>query len=120
MNFGPLVLEKKMKMWNVYDSNDNDNDDDNDNNHDNGQILIRKLNWAFGSDEVKTRRSMDHIARIRNSSYLETHLRNAKIVYHDVDKEQKLWSSLWELNVPYLKILSSFHPWLLFVKFTLM
>ena len=72
-------------MWNVYDSNDDDNDNDNNNNHDDGQILIRKLILAFGSDEVKIRRSMDHIARIRNSSYLETHLRNAKIVYHDVD-----------------------------------
>ena len=35
VEIGPLVLEKKMKMWKVYDNDDNDNDnDDNDNNND--------------------------------------------------------------------------------------
>ena len=28
VEIGPVVLEKKMKMWKVYDDNDNDNDDD--------------------------------------------------------------------------------------------
>ena len=33
---GPVVLEKNMKMWKVYDkANDDDNNDD-------GQVLIRK------------------------------------------------------------------------------
>ena len=42
-----VVLEKKMKMQNVYD-NANDDDDDNDNDED-GLILIRK-----GSSELKS------------------------------------------------------------------
>ena len=33
----PLVLEKKMKMWKVYDNNDDSDDSDDD-----------KLTWAFG------------------------------------------------------------------------
>ena len=47
VDIGPVVLEKKMKMWKVYDSDDNNNDD-----NDDGQILIRKshlslrLRWA--------------------------------------------------------------------------
>ena len=32
VEIGPVVLEKKMKMWKVYD-----NDDDNDNDNDDGQ-----------------------------------------------------------------------------------
>ena len=32
VQIGPVVLEKKMKMWKVYE-----NDDDSDNNDDNGQ-----------------------------------------------------------------------------------
>ena len=27
VEIGPLVLEKKMKMWKVYDDDDDDNDD---------------------------------------------------------------------------------------------
>ena len=44
VEIGPVVLEKKMKMWKVYDNNDYDDD---------GQrtILIRK---AFGSCELKS------------------------------------------------------------------
>ena len=45
VEIGPVVLEKNLKMWKVYDKNDdNDNDD--------GQIFIRKaqlslqLRWA--------------------------------------------------------------------------
>ena len=34
IKIGSVVLEKKMKMWKVYDDNDND---DNDNNDDDGQ-----------------------------------------------------------------------------------
>ena len=34
VEIGPVVLEKKMKMWKVYDDNDNNNND-NDNNDDN-------------------------------------------------------------------------------------
>ena len=34
IEIGPVVLEKKMKMWKVYDNNDNNNND-NDNNDDN-------------------------------------------------------------------------------------
>ena len=34
VEIGPVVLEKKMKMWKVYDNDDND---DNDNNNDDGQ-----------------------------------------------------------------------------------
>ena len=36
-------------MWNGHD--DDDKDDDKDNND--GQILIRKLTWAFGSGKLK-------------------------------------------------------------------
>ena len=43
VEIGPVVLEKKMKMWKVYD-NDDDNDD--------GQQT--KLTWAFGSGELKS------------------------------------------------------------------
>ena len=31
IEIGPVVLEKKMKMWKVYDNDDNDNDDNDDN-----------------------------------------------------------------------------------------
>mgnify|MGYP003683272863 CR=1 FL=1 len=44
VEIGPVVLKKKMKMWKVYDNND-DNDDD-------GQ-WSEKLTWAFGSGELK-------------------------------------------------------------------
>ena len=37
VEIGPVFMEKKMKMWKVYDNN-NDNDDDNENGQ---QILIR-------------------------------------------------------------------------------
>ena len=50
VEIGLVVLEKKLKMWKVYDK---DNDDDyNDNVNDDGQIFIRKahlslwLRWA--------------------------------------------------------------------------
>ena len=48
VEIGPVVLEKKMKMWKVYD----ENYDNNENDDDDGQILIRKahislrLRWA--------------------------------------------------------------------------
>ena len=45
VEIGPVVLEKKMKMWKVYDN------DDNDNNNDDGQRT--NLTWAFGSGELK-------------------------------------------------------------------
>ena len=41
---GPVVLEKKMKMWKVYDDNNDDND---------GQQL------TFGSGELKTQFDID-------------------------------------------------------------
>ena len=34
VKIGPVVLEKKMKMWKVYDDNDNDNDDNDDDDND--------------------------------------------------------------------------------------
>ena len=37
VEIGPVVLEKKMKMWKVYndnDNNDNDNDDNDDDDND--------------------------------------------------------------------------------------
>ena len=37
VEIGPVVLVKKMKMWKVYDNNEND-----DNDNDSEQILIRK------------------------------------------------------------------------------
>ena len=35
IEIGPAVLEKKMKMWKVYDDDDNDNDDNDNDNNDN-------------------------------------------------------------------------------------
>ena len=35
VEIGPVVLEKKMKMWKVYDNNNDANDDNNDANEDN-------------------------------------------------------------------------------------
>ena len=46
VEIGQVVLEKKMKMWKVYD-NDNINDDENDD----GQ----RTKFAFGSGELKIR-----------------------------------------------------------------
>ena len=46
IQIGQVVLEKKMKMWKVYD-NDNINDDENDD----GQ----RTKFAFGSGELKIR-----------------------------------------------------------------
>ena len=39
VEIGPVVLEKKMKMWKVYDDNYNNNDNDynDDNDHNDGQ-----------------------------------------------------------------------------------
>ena len=37
LEIGPVDLEKKMKMWKVYDNDDNDNDNDNNDNDDDGQ-----------------------------------------------------------------------------------
>ena len=42
VEIGPVVVKKNMKMWKVYDDDDND-----------WQILIRKLTWAFGSGKRK-------------------------------------------------------------------
>ena len=36
VEIGSVILEKKMKMWKVYDNDDNNNDD-NDNNDDDGK-----------------------------------------------------------------------------------
>ena len=61
---GPVVLEKKMKMWKVYDNADDKDKDD-------GQRT------AFGSGELKTqnitittkyKRTMGLIAHLRNKS----------------------------------------------------
>ena len=41
---GPVVLEKKMKMWKVYNNANDDND--------NG-LWSEKLTWAYGSGELK-------------------------------------------------------------------
>ena len=40
VEIGPLVPEKKMKMWKVYDNNDD-------------EYWSEKLTWAFGSGELK-------------------------------------------------------------------
>ena len=50
VEIGHVVLEKKIKIWKVYD-NANDNDDNE--TTDNGQFWSYKLNWAFGSGELK-------------------------------------------------------------------
>ena len=42
----PVVLEKKMKMWKVYDNDDAIANDD-------GQILIRKANLSLRLDDLK-------------------------------------------------------------------
>ena len=39
VKIGSVVLEKKMKMWKIYDHN---NEGNNDNDNYNGQIVIRK------------------------------------------------------------------------------
>ena len=46
---GLMVLEKKIKMWKVYN---NDNDDD-------GQR--KKLTWAFGSGKLKSTRNVKYL-----------------------------------------------------------
>ena len=43
VEIGPVVLEKKMKMWKVYDDNDNDNDD----NDNDGQRTIFDQKSSF-------------------------------------------------------------------------
>ena len=43
VEIGLVILEKKIKIWKVYNNADNDND----------QIVIKKLTWAFGSVELK-------------------------------------------------------------------
>ena len=50
VEIGPVVLEKKMKMWKVYDNVNN-----NANNNDNDKFWSEKLTWAFGSGELKSR-----------------------------------------------------------------
>ena len=53
IEIGQVVLEKKMKMWKVYDNNDDN--DNNDNNY--GQRTNfdqKKITWAFVSGELKT------------------------------------------------------------------
>ena len=42
VEIGPLVLEKKIKMWKVYGQTDTDD------------RRLEKLTWAFGSGELKT------------------------------------------------------------------
>ena len=42
VEIGPVVVKNNLKMWKVYDDDDND-----------WQILIRKLTWAFGSGKLK-------------------------------------------------------------------
>ena len=42
VEFGPVVLEKKMKLWKVYDDDDDNND----------ELLSEKLTWAYGSGEL--------------------------------------------------------------------
>ena len=65
VEIGPVVLEKKMKMWKVYDNNNDANDDNNDANEDNNddnddgqrttdKFWSEKFNWAFGSGEQKS------------------------------------------------------------------
>ena len=49
VEMGPVALEKKMNMWKVYDKDDE---------NDKGQRINfdqKKLTWAFGSDELKSR-----------------------------------------------------------------
>ena len=47
VEIGPVVLEKKTKMWKVYDNNDNTTTTDN------GQFWSEMLIWAFGLGELK-------------------------------------------------------------------
>ena len=54
VEIGPVILEKKMKMWYGYD-------DDDDKDNDDVQILIRKLTWAFGSGKLKNTTSYSGI-----------------------------------------------------------
>ena len=51
VEIGPVVLEKKMKMWRVYDNNDNG---------DNGQIVIRKANLSLRLRWAKTEIPWNH------------------------------------------------------------
>ena len=53
IQIGQVVLEKKMKMWKVYD---NDNDNINDDEKNDGQ----RTKFAFGSGELKLRVSRFH------------------------------------------------------------
>ena len=47
VKIGPVVLEKEMKMWKVYDDNDDDNTTTTD------KFWSEKLTRALGSGELK-------------------------------------------------------------------
>ena len=50
VEIGPVVMEKKMKMWKVYDNaNKANNDDDNDEWRTTDKFWLEKLTRAFGS-----------------------------------------------------------------------
>ena len=49
VEIGHVVLEKKIKMWKVYDDNNNDANNVNDDN----DRQRTNLTWAFGSGELK-------------------------------------------------------------------
>ena len=76
VEIGPVILEKKMKMWKVY------NDDD-DNDADNGQIVFRKaylslwLRWANKTIDrytwaMKTQQRCSDIPQVPERSLLLT------------------------------------------------
>ena len=49
IEIGPVVLEKKTKMWKVYDNDNNDYDGQ----RTTDKFWSEKLTWAFGSGELK-------------------------------------------------------------------
>ena len=49
-----VVLKKEMKIWKVYNDDDDNADYENSDKRDIGRIFIRdKLTWAFGSTKLK-------------------------------------------------------------------
>ena len=72
-----LVLEKKMKMWKVYDNNDNDN----------GQILIRKAHLSF-----RLRWAKNNSKRLKRVLHVKGHDKPLELFYY------QNYSGTWTLS----------------------
>ena len=53
IEIGPVVLEKKMKMWKVYNDNNHNNDNNDNDDEATDKLWSEKLIWAYSSGELK-------------------------------------------------------------------